>query len=240
MVIVDYFYYNSEWKIKYVLASLSTQSYYGTPSFISYEIKVKRNSNYFFESAINPLIFVTTIACLSLWLKDLQSRIIVSVISILSIISVLWIVSSYIPKAANNSWLGEFSLFCFLLILLVSIETSLASYFWNKKQKNPPKCLKFLVLISLPFKFISFISGKPFNEESLEMGEIIENENKLETPLIPYGQYKADLTEEELEKRRRILYSWKRASLSLDRIFRVIIIFIYSIGLIVFFSRISY
>lgn len=237
MVVRDAFYENSEWSITSLSVSNELQNFYGLTSVISYTVTAKRYSNYYMQTAIAPTIIVTIISILSLWVKDLQSRVVVATLSLLALVCISYTISSSIPISDNNSWLGNFTLFSYIIILVVCIETCVASYFWNKKQSIAPIWLKYLILLSLPVKFIAFCRGKPYDEESLEMSEMIDSENKLETPLVPTNRASTQLTDEELEKRRRILYSWKRASLSLDRISRFVILFSYCIGMIVYWSE---
>ena len=257
-VVRDAFYENSEWEIASISASQYPYYYYGQSSFVSYSIRVSRYSNYYLEIVINPMVLITFMAVLSLWMKDLQSRVLVSVTSLLTIIAVQIIVADHIPISNHNSWLGDVAQFCFSIIFTVCVETAVSSYFWNKKQGKAPIWMKYIVLISLPFRFWRFIQGKNVDEEGLELEEMITGENTLENPLIPADQLAqaqqtrpddvkvirpaalasvGSLTPDQIEKRRRMLYSWKRGSLSLDRIFRVTMILANFIGFFVFLSR---
>jgi hypothetical protein len=179
----------------------------------------------------------------------------------LTIVAAQLIIAGALPIADNVSWLGKLALFCIIFITCVCIETCMAAYMMHKKGL-PAKWVRIIILISLPLKFFSFICGvnpaddddddnetfllsskhqasSENNNKDLEMQKTSDSSTadiKIEKLIRPsVSMLVGQSPSNALQPTTKILSSWRRGSVSLDRISRVLFPIVFTISIISFF-----
>lgn len=87
---------------------------------------------------------------------------------LLTLLAVEWIVSPHVPVANGTSWLDDLISFCGTLIIMVCVETALAAYMLTKKG-HAPFWMKYVVIVSLPLKWIAFFVGIVPDDDDADM-----------------------------------------------------------------------
>jgi len=144
-LISNNFRHSISWNTVSFIPSNGTEpSIYGNYSVAYYTITCQRYSNYYVYTAIMPDIFATVITIVALWVPDINSRMAISVTSLLTVIAVMWTITANLPVTESSTWMQEFSTFCIVIIGLCCFENAMAAYA-QTKQGKPPKWMRYFI-----------------------------------------------------------------------------------------------
>lgn len=113
--------------------------------FVQYTIKVKRNSKFFMSTTIIPMLLVTVICVVGLWVNDINSRLGLTITCLLTVMAIGWSVTSNLPVSNYSTWIQDFSNFCTMLIAVCCIENACVAYFQSKSAGSPPPWIKYVI-----------------------------------------------------------------------------------------------
>jgi len=158
------------WKTVSLVASNYTElSIYGNYSTAYYTITLKRYSQYYTYTGLLPDILSTVITIVALWVPDINSRMAISVTSLLTVIAVMWTITASIPVTKDQTWIQEYSTFCICIIGLCCCENGLVAYFIGREdddkekpeadKRKPPKWMIHIIRVS---NLISIIYRRTF------------------------------------------------------------------------------
>lgn len=131
----------------------------GITPFLNWSIKMTRYNSFYITTVIIPATFVTFLSLITLWINDLSSRMLLSLLAVLIIVALLWSLSMNLPVTNTVTWIQNFSSCCTIFVALVCIESTLSSYMLMKKGL-PPCWVKYLMIFSTPYKMYAFLFGK--------------------------------------------------------------------------------
>jgi len=121
--------------------------------FVVYTLKARRNAGYYKSTTIYPILIVSIICVSGLWIPDINSRLGLSVTSVLTIMAVMWSVTSSLPVSNCSTWIQDFSFFFTMVVALCCVENALVAY-CQSKQGTPPVWMKYFVECSNKFSRI--------------------------------------------------------------------------------------
>ena len=161
MLISPSFRESISWKtLSFVPSNYSVQTIYGNFTHIIYTGTCSRYASYYMYTAVMPEIIVTVITLIALWIPDINSRMALSVTTLLMVVAIMWTVSAGLPLTEESTWMEQFSTFCTVIIAVCCFENAIVAYI-QSKARAPPKWLKYFILASNFFS-IAYLQIKYF------------------------------------------------------------------------------
>ena len=163
-------------------------------SFLNWSVKMTRYNSYYVTTIIVPATLVTFLSLTSLWINDISSRLLLSIMTVLIITALLWSLSLSLPITNAVTWIQRFSTSCCIFIILVCLESTSAAYMTMKKGPAP-FWVKYLVVISTPRKLYRFVTGT-------EADKSMVKKNRTDIELVEGKYSRSDIsqpTQEDLE-----------------------------------------
>ena len=140
---------------------------YGSIPFLNWTIKMTRFSSFYVTTIIAPCILIAYLSLVTLWINDLSSRMILSILAVLTIVVLTWSLVFSLPVTQNVTWIQNFCFSWSFFVVLICVESTIASYMLMKKG-DAPCFIEYLVIFSTPRKFYAFVTGSTYKSRATQ------------------------------------------------------------------------